>query len=138
MSHYWEEDHLRRVAERDARRDWRMPDGAAGIPISVLDQAGRIYDRLYKPKPKRDALEVLAEALTEARRLELGPARIMPDNTAQLPLFENEFERVCDDCGGLGFDPGALHEPEACPTCKGSGNETYYLGKLFQIEGRAA
>lgn len=31
---------------------------------------------------------------------------------------------ICDDCGGIGVDPGSLNEPEACPVCLGGG-KTY-------------
>lgn len=35
--------------------------------------------------------------------------------------WQLEVPRTCEDCGGKGLDLGSLNEPEACPTCSGSG-----------------
>jgi hypothetical protein len=90
------------------------------------------YDDGYGVSPRRDPLEVLAETLTQARREALAaPLQFAPE-IPQLSLFGSEIEDVCGDCGGSGFDRGALREAEVCPTCKGSRVETYFLGNLFQ------
>jgi len=43
----------------------------------------------------------------------------------------------CEDCGGNGRDPGSLHEPEACPSCLGSGVEVPAEGIERKAMGRA-
>jgi hypothetical protein len=37
-------------------------------------------------------------------------------------------EIECEDCGGKGYDPGSLYEPEPCATCGGSGSEVIEAG----------
>ena len=38
------------------------------------------------------------------------------------------FETLnCEDCGGLGVDPGSLSEPEPCQVCFGSGKQLVEL-----------
>jgi DnaJ-class molecular chaperone len=49
-----------------------------------------------------------------------------------------EIELNCDECGGSGFDPGAIDPwgPEVCPRCHGAKTEMIsrnYLAEAFQI-----
>ena len=54
------------------------------------------------------------------------------------PPYVMEVEVNCDQCGGSGFDPGAIDPwgPEPCPTCHGAKTQRItrnYLAEAFQI-----
>jgi hypothetical protein len=58
-----------------------------------------------------------------------------------LPPFSDLVETDCQDCGGKGFDPGALNavEAEECTWCHGSGRESIlrnYLAEAFRIAAK--
>jgi DnaJ-class molecular chaperone len=71
------------------------------------------------------------------QRLEMAWA----DRAIQSP-YSREIELNCEECGGSGFDPGAIDPwgPEVCPRCHGAKTETItrnYLAEAFQIAANA-
>jgi len=58
----------------------------------------------------------------------------------ELEAADDEFEMACDTCGGDGRDHGSLHafEPEDCPSCHGTGQESYVPMLTRRPAGREA
>lgn len=54
---------------------------------------------------------------TDWTRYNLAKERRFMERTAQI----HAVDKPCENCAGLGADPGSLHEPDECPVCLGSG-----------------
>jgi len=114
----------------------RYKSGTEIVPVPTIEHDPSAFVRDDFKNAPRESAEISARSVTPSpkpagRALEtVRPETLSP--------YIKEVEVNCDECGGSGFDPGAIDPwgPEVCPKCRGARTERItrnYLAEAFQI-----